>query len=544
MDIRLNRTPPRRVFHCLSAVLARPPPWQGHYIRFLPNRQRGATTLIVAILMLMILSTVVSFSTSVGVFEQRIAGNENRSRLAQAAAEGALGMAEQYIKANTVNLVSTQTTTGWLDPAAMRWQKCIDPVPTGQSDPCLAEADSARRSEMFRYNLNGITTLNFAATLPTSAQISNTGGSAAFPVTTQVSALLCRLDTTVPSKPFCSANPANSRVFAVTLVATANLTGESANAQVKETIASYRSIAGAATSPLSASGIVKGLGNAEILTSPNAGGWGVPVSIWSPYDVDISGQGGGIGSVSTCQLGDYLGQVPSEELFTTCADGNHSCGCPADSILSGHSGAVKKEGIDILDRDGDQGALPDITFFPMEPFDDSNDPLDDSLFEWIFGKNVVEEGHTLVLQNCGSSGNKDCAKVALEGLATQILSDCSSLSAESTGLIWVTGECDLPATVGTPQDPVVLVVEDSMSVSVDTTFFGMLFVRSSDNTATFSGSGSVQIFGSVVVEGDVDMSGHFSIIYSDQITQAINNSRVFSRLARLPGSWLDSQVAF
>lgn len=72
----------------------------------------------------------------------------------------------------------------------------------------------------------------------------------------------------------------------------------------------------------------------------------------------------------------------------------------------------------------------------------------------------------------------------------------------------------------------------------------MLFVRSSDNSATLEGSGNVQIFGSVVVEGDVNMHGGFNIVYSTEITDAINNSNAFVRLARLPGSWLDSKTAF
>jgi len=523
--------------------------------------QRGAATLLVVILLLLILTIAVSFGANVGLFEQRTSTNENRSRLAQQAAEAALGLTVEYVKANTTNIVSTKSGTGWLDPLSPRWQSCTAAAPSGQPDPCLAERDPARRAEMYRYVSGGSTSLDYASLLPTAAQINTVGGSASFPVTTQVSAVLCRLDTTNPSAPFCSGAPAESRTYAVTLMSAANLTGESSSALVKETLASYRNFGGASNVPLVASGTVVGLGNAEIVASPNAGGWGVPVSIWSPDDVDIeSSSGGGVGSVSTCQMGEYLKSTPLKDLFTTCTSGN-ACGCPGkDGWLSGHNGNDRIENLDILDIDGNKGSVPDVTFFPShrtaviggmrKQIDNQTDTLDDSLFEWVFGQDVVDgtgaAGATQpnVRQTCGTSSNQDCAKAALSTLATQTLSNCSSLDGNSSGLIWVTGSCSLPSVVGSSTDPVVLVVEDSLSLTGNTVIYGMIFVRSSSNSATMSGRGNVTVFGSVLVEGSVNVNGGVTVVYSDAITQAINNSSAFNKLGRVPGSWLDSQAGF
>src|SRR5690606_9094798 len=90
-------------------------------------------------------------------------------------------------------------------------------------------------------------------------------GNADTDVEVSVSATMCRLDEINPTSTACVLDPELPGLVAVTLVVDAAIDGESAAAQVKETIATFRSIGGAAAVPLVASGSVKGLGNAEIV---------------------------------------------------------------------------------------------------------------------------------------------------------------------------------------------------------------------------------------------------------------------------------------
>ncbi len=519
--------------------------------------QRGITTLVIAVLLLVILSLVVLFATSVGVFEQRTATNENRAKLVQSLAESSVNLAAEFMKANTRWIVS-ERTNGWLNAGSLRWQPCTQAASGTGFDPCLAEPDSARRALMYRYVAGGSMDLPLAATVPAAADLSTVSlGDADTNATVTVRAALCRIDDIDPDNPVCSLNPEEPGTMAITLVANAEIPGEGAVAQAKETIATFRLIGGAANVPLVASGTVSGLGNAQLVANPNAGGFGVPASIWSPCPIDIEAgstgssdplcpaAGGGIGSVITCHRGEFLRGLPTEDLLTACP-GTNACGCPSlnAGALSGHSGGSTRESIDILDIDGGEGALPDIQYFPREPWDDPNDPFDDSIFEVVFAQDVVPEGQTSVAQNCGDSGNQDCAVVALRNLGAREI-NCAQLGPSSSGLLWDrSGVCSLPAVVGSPDFPVVLVVDSNMRLNGNTVFYGMLYVRSSTNSAVLDGAGGVEIYGMAIVDGEVDLQGGFTVVYSEEIARAIIESPAFTSFGKVPGSWLDARNAF
>ncbi len=528
-------------------------------------RQRGMTTLVIAIVLLIILSIVAMFATSVGLFEQRTATNENRAKLTQTAAESAVNLGIEFIKANTAVLTS-ERAGGWLHDDSLRWVPCTD-----DDALCATVPDATRRAGMYRYSAGDSTDIDLAAVLPdgdTSMTALNLGN-ATTDMTITVSALLCRMDGANPDSADCVLEPEEPGRTAVTVVADAAVDSEGAAAQARSTIATFRQIGGAAAVPLVASGTVMGLGNAEIVANPNAGGPGVPASIWSPCPVDIeAGTTGaadpfnlcpaagssGIGSVITCHLGEYLQGRPREDLLTICPFQNNACGCPGldEGSLSGKTGNTRREGIDILDRDGNTG-LPDVQYFPREPYDNANDPLDDSLFEVIFAQDVVPEGEVNVAATCagndpGGTATTDCAKVALAELGA-VATTCSALNENSTGLFWIPlGRCDgFPSQIGSPDAPAVIVIEaeeTTLQMTGNSVLFGMLYVRSSTNKATFAPRGSVKIYGMAIVEGFADPKGGFTLVYSEEVANAINNSPAFTQFAPVPGSWLDSTTAF
>lgn len=555
------------------------------------RRQRGVSTLAITMLLLIILSLVVLFSTSVGFLEQRTATNENRARIAEQSAEAAINLAGEVLKASGDKIIS-KAAGGWLDSATNNpgWKRCSDVANVGSAEiggrphPCRVEANVARRNELWFYTTDGsgstIETTRFIG----SNSVGNVGGSASFPSVVDVQAVLCRIDSSL-SVPACAHTPAAGNRIAVTFIATATLTDENTTAVVKETWASFSTSAFSSAVPLVASGIVKGLGNAQIVASPNAGGYGVPASMWSPNNIgfgtknanscsDGSTSGsGGFGSSTTCHIEDYLfgTSIEPSNIKIGCTASGNQCGCPNDEgrYLSGHAGSEKDEGVDILDVDkipGDPdysegyGALPDITFYPGtdckgNQMDSPVDGLDDSLFEWTFGVDVVNEGTPTnktatpsVRQNCGPAANQDCAVYALINDLNATSISCLALNNLNTaafGLYYVTdaGGCTFTKQIGSPTQSVVVVVENSADINEN--FFGLLFVRSKTNKANVSISGNNKLFGSMVVEGDINVTGNIHIIYEDvSVSSDPFTFPKSSTFARVPGSWLDATEGF
>ena len=526
-------------------------------------RQKGVTTLAITLILLAIVTAMVLFSASVGYFEQRTATNHNRAQIAQKSAEYALSLAGEYLKANRTRLISDDDAdNGWFSSASPHWAKCVDAAPLADGHPCLSERDTVRRDQLYFWTSDGTKTgdhdLPYTSVIPAAGQLeSGVGGSADFDADSSVGALLCRLDTTDLTNVHCALEPDSGNRIALTLVAQAELTGEGADATVKEAWATYNSFVPSAAVPLVASGLVKGLGNAQIVAAPNAGGFGLPGSIWTPEDADVDGSGGGgIGSVSTCHVGDYLKGTPESELKTTCAT-TSACSCDGGSsseFLSGHIGSIKREREDIIDVDGNLGVLPDIQFFPGDGMDRASDPTDDSLFEYTFGVDyTTAEGDATgtTLQTCGESGTENCVTFAMqeEFDATPVAS-CADLGAASTGIIYVQAGCSsLPNTVGKPDAPAIVVLNQAsgqtLDLNSDAVFYGLLFVHSDDQSAKVTGNGSTKIFGALVVEGEVEISGNITIVYDDtSVSGDTHKLPASARFGRVAGSWLDAGRAF
>lgn len=550
-----------------------------------PGAQRGAATLAITMILLVIVTGMVLFSASVGYFEQRTTTNQNRAQIAQKAAEYALSLAGEYMKSNRGRLISDETADGgWFATGTEHWAKCADvgtadaaaldsEFPVGH--PCLSERDATRRAQLYFWTDDGTVagsdSVPYTEVVPTAAQVeSGVGGSADFATTTTVGALLCRLDTTDLSNVQCKLDPVSGNRVALTLTARAALDTEGAGAEVKEAWATFNSFVPSAAVPLVASGLVKGLGNAQIVAAPNAGGYGLPGSIWSPQDADVATNG----SVTTCHIGDFLKGTPEGSLKTTCATtDNCSCDGGSDSEwLSGHIGPDKREGEDIIDVDAGPpttGVLPNITFFPGKgadghAMDKAGDLTDDSLFEFTFnvdyeangGGNGTGDGLVgVTLQNCGDGGDQNCMDYAMrEEFDATILASCSGLNSSSSGIIYVpTGCSSLPdGTIGSATNPVILVLNQSgsspqvdMQLNSNSVFYGMLFVHSNDSTAQVKGNGDIKIFGAMVVEGDVEISGNITVVYDDtSVSGDTHKLPTSARFGRVAGSWLDSGTAF
>ena len=206
---------------------------------------------------------------------------------------------------------------------------------------------------------------------------------------------------------------------------------------------------------------------------------------------------------------------------------------------------------------GIKGALPDAAYFPGincsgTPLDDDGDASDDSLFEFVFNASDVTERGSKFTNGSASSPALACtpiANCAVNHLVTNLGAiqavDCSGLGPSSSGLYYISGSCDLPnGKIGSPTSPVIIVAEEDVKMN-NTIIYGMLFVRSDDQSAEFRGSGQAKIFGSLVVEGQIDMTGSLEIIYDNTaVSTDPNELPKNARFARVPGSWLDATEGF
>jgi len=154
---------------------------------------------------------------------------------------------------------------------------------------------------------------------------------------------------------------------------------------------------------------------------------------------------------------------------------------------------------------------------------DPNFPSD--LFSYIFGVPTADYG-------------------SVKAQATQ-WTDCSSLTAATTGIVWVTGSCTIPngASVGNPN--LILVVQGGdVTMNANSTFTGLLFsFDPSGNTGTIKANGGATFYGSMLSNNNVTMginiNGTFNMIYQQIGGNSSGGASPFKLLARIPGSWAD-----
>lgn len=218
-----------------------------------------------------------------------------------------------------------------------------------------------------------------------------------------------------------------------------------------------------------------------------------------------------------------------------------------------------------FDDVGDVCVSPDPDAAPSVPYDHPDDgsgtptyqasaASDDSLFEWVFGVSdesisVNVGGTGLTLTDCGDGGDENCAIHALtsaDKLNAQVVTcaELNAIGAEAVGIYYVSDSaagstCTLPSQVGSPASQALVVVNEDATLN-NTTFFGMLFVRSDNKDGFIRANGNATVFGSIVVEGSTKINGGLEIVFDPTNTSGPGDKLPEeTRLARLSGSWLD-----
>lgn len=472
-----------------------------------PGRERGVVTLFASIIVLALMTLLLIYSSEIQESEQRISGNEYRNKLAFHAAESGAGQALEYLLANNARVLSAAPAganpAGWFDATDGRWTAC--PGTPAVDHPCGGELAAGNGANSYFYDDPATAGAGVYDSLPV-----NTGMLPA-DTTVRVSAVLCLVDPTNPVGG-CMAPPAPSAVavdasFIVTVLAYgyADCTDSTdpqtclATATVAFPLSNFNIARGSPPVPLTTRTTFPPTGTAEVVPNPNAGGVGVPISVWANANPSCSDGAPTLasGSWATCEYHEWY---ESDGIPDAMACEQPTCACSQSESISYTAGIDDFLGIDLLED-------------PQFPCD---------LFEYFFG--IPRSQYQLV---------KSAAKV---------ISDCTTLDETSQGIYWVTGaECDLQGSsiIGSPTAPVMLI-----SAAGNTTFsglgriFGVVFVTDVEVPgATWDASGTNIVYGAMIIDAELDgFVGTFKIVYNPDVALLAAAS---DGIGTLSGGWRD-----
>jgi hypothetical protein len=495
---------------------------RGHALRARrPGKERGGVTIFTGILVLILLTGLLVYAARVGITEQRISANELRYKQAFTAAESGTEHAREWLLANQILLSSAEEdllpdgSDGWLSASGGRWRKCSDYTAdfdsstdaTERAHPCRGEPSAVRRANSYFFYWDDPLVADddpYELKLATNEFLED-----AERVT--VRALLCLLTVdfeaaTPVSGCDASAAVGSSTHYMITLLARgeSDCSGNTClgEALVSVPLANSTLLGGDPPDvPLTAASTLEGTGTSQVAANPNAGGLGVPLSVWANANPSCAPSSAILskGNWSTCELQEWYGQdfMPEDLRCPTS-----SCSCSAREALSYTSGSTLIQGLDL--------------------WVDENFPCD--LIQFFFG--VPKSRYHMM-----RSGAK-------------LLSSCDSLGPDSYGIYWVTGpDCTIQnQVIGSPKAPVVLLSAASTTwLNGNAELYGVLFISNvEDSAATLKSAGTNIFYGAVIVDTTVDnFAGTFQVVYNEGILARVAG---YGGLEKLPGGWTDSPL--
>ena len=578
-----------------------------------PARESGST-LLIAVVLLLLAGVMAILAMNVGIFEQRSSANDVRAKSVHEVAEAGLAQGAEYLLRQHPEMLPFGSSS---------WTTCGTETtfPCGSISTALIDADGdpgtaatvTRKSTMYRLNATGASIANLDASLvarmlPMTQTIATVG--AGFPVAYGVAPVMCFVANKTINEPAnspirCATTAAEaSERRIVTFVSVASMTGENARTTLTQTVGRYPLLSSpTGKPPIIASGSVDITGTLQIVTNPNAGGTGVPVSVWTRKNINKTG------TPNTCYADEFFrfgakNNAPPEFLGTNKTIVCDTCQCVGNESLSyDSSGNVQDEGIDILDVEGtsaDRGTgvnynvrsdslswptcefPPDLFahLFGVPAWDD----VDHDCFAEVKlmkdftnpnnGDQVVRIGadEAFLYENAAKIINPtgdlaDLISIPGTTIAASALRAPNQVysgaypSASLSGLIWCQSSCNIGSntTLGSPDNPVVIVADGDLRVQGNV--YGIIFIRSLSNAKTLTrvggyamdaatiatgGSSTLRmnagsaVYGSIVVQGEVEKAnGTAAVIYSDTVLNALGQNPDNSRFATLPGAWND-----
>lgn len=562
-------------------------------------KQTGAATLVVALILLLAVTLIAFSGVKVGVTEQRMSANDQRAKAAFEVAEAGIENGIAYLRANK-SVVNSAAANGWNSPpsvpATPRWTPCAagetalpcgdgqvnrynpaSPAPGGWQrytppdnnylrtfagytnqihflsrniGPPAAPAafgvcplslgpvidpagDPARNIDLFR--LLGLTSIaGLAVNLVNLALGGLSGGGLGISPLCLPLFFAPQPDSPVPSRE----NPA---ITIISSVIPDDQLG--ARAQARQIVPTSSLLARQVPGALLVNGIVNLNGDIRIwgnpspptafalLQPPLLGGINVtmPLSIWASGEVmlaaapfNLLNPAALLNGARTCVgLFNYSNQFCTP-LSITVAPIVLPVPLPLLPALGASAAGVSLKLTDI--REGGAGNLGQFVGGTLAQVVGAVVPppvFPTDLFLYTFG-----------VPNAQSDTIKENAI---------LLTDCTTLNAQSTGLYWVEGDCIINTDVGTISAPVVLVVENgNLTFQTNDELFGLVYFKNIA-TVTVRGVGSAvirsTIYGAIVSDNNLNGRDQFSLVHSvEALRRAGFRAGSF---VKLPGSWLD-----
>lgn len=440
--------------------------------------QRGVAALTIALIIVVVATIVTIGVTQIGVGEQRNMANEVRNKQAGTVADMSIDRAALYLRQN-LRQVRATTPGGWMEASAPKWIPCAAGTIT---IPCGDGTQNVFDNNWTAY-----------ANVP---NLGVTGEDLTGSVTTH---FVARAES--PG----SAVPGTSTFYVIAEGRSEDQTGVSL---IKRAYTIRPVIGRAPDAPIIAAGSTNIGGTLSVVANPNGGGPGVPLSIWAGNNSDTTSGA----TMQTCHISEYLSTDGADGVdvdstgyrLVRCPD----CECPntAAEQISNQS----KEGLDILDLDGNVGVNPDTTNFPAD------------VFEYVFG---VPSASYLDIKNQAT-----------------LIGGCEGLGPTSSGLYWVAGDCSIPAgtQVGTLDAPVAVVVENGrFTMNANSEFLGLIFLFAHGAGAVdVKINGGPTLYGALISNQNVDLgNGNYTARYEKKVLENLAN--VAAAMSDVPGSWKD-----
>lgn len=462
------------------------------------NKEHGATTLIVALVLLFAISLMSFSAAKVGITEQRTAQNDIRAKEALEVAQAGIEQGIAYLTASRFEINSAVTASagpppvyaGWMS-GTPRWITC------GASEdppsPC-----GARGNGWMKYQ--DVQPLNGGSL----RQVSNT-------YNYTLSFLAERHPQTTPA----TGRPADNPSIIITSTATSSTNDPlAATARLSQLVKGFSFVINAPDAPLMAAGNIPTTGNITVWGNPT------PSRVFYTAFQDAAGNPAQLGTDTDCADPTLAPALACRPLSIWSGGPTTMGGSAATCVPSGYPRCNHSQELSSNGNDGgdyvDNVPVPDLTVTSPPYF-----PTD--IFYYTFG---YPANQYLKVKNLA-----------------KVLSNCEELGEQPRGLYWVTGSCDLTGPVGNiggtstqATGPIILVVEGDFHARSGLHFWGMLFVKGDRELRV---NGTFTLHGALISDGDITLAnGSLNVVYDPDALP--NRSPNFTGgFAKVPGGWID-----